>query len=689
MSLFLYLFMIFLEFSFNYEITPIENFEKKIVSFNETKDYVIYSYFIPSSSKYTTYYHNLRKDYYGSRYIIQDFYVYDKLSKIKQDSKGDFINYVKKYSFRRYSSQIGFQDSFYENKTYYFVIKNTQVLNETMNFTLTLTTSEAIGILHNFIQAQMEVYKNGTYNYKINIPPEHKKYILFEIETNMMANIILIDNNKEIISKSDSFSGASYFKLKEGYSYNINLSFVGNGTYRDGEIYFYFIQSKYTKFFPLIMNTEYLQRLYVNRKLKLLLDLSSIKKGDMIWVRYDRSWGWFSYFRLRYYNTDDEDKIEKTEGNEIQLSYDEKCENFICKEYLHKNTDEIKVVIFEVPYDIQKNIFYFEIAYGNPEKYRLQTIYISLIIGISLSIPNLLVQIIFWGRDKECKCHHKCALIMDIILHMTYGCLLSVAVYLGGRVSRIIGFSCLAAFGFLLLINVILSMKRKQSILSGLIILLHKFENYRTFEKAFNERKKLPPQIILSNKEIIDNDNDNNNIIKEEYKYSSWEDGTNFVLNKDNPILSCNFDYSINLDSETREDLTNYKNDLENKEISNDNNEQKMKKYYEHFLVPNFNVFEICTLEPTNIKDKLFLFIWFLSLLTGYLDIFELFLYHDKEVINVRVIKKVSKRKKYKVGYKLNDEKYEDNDIFDKNGKNESIENIDLKIEPILNNHED
>ena len=83
---------------------------------------------------------------------------------------------------------------------------------------------------------------------------------MFEIETNMMSNISLIDNNKEIISKNDSFSGTSYFELSEGYSYNINLSFAGNGSYRDGEIYFYFVQSKYTKFFPIVMNTEYLQR---------------------------------------------------------------------------------------------------------------------------------------------------------------------------------------------------------------------------------------------------------------------------------------------------------------------------------------------------------------------------------------------------------------------------------------------
>ena len=85
----------------------------------------------------------------------------------------------------------------------------------------------------------------------------------------------------------------------------------------------------------------------------------------------------------------------------------------------------------------------------------------------------------------------------------------------------------------------------------------------------------------------------------------------------------------------------------------------------------------------------MFLFIWLLTFLTGYLDIFELFLYHDNEVINVRVIKKVSKRKKYRVDYKLNDEKYEDNDISKKKKKNEAIDNIDLKVEPILNNHED
>ena len=33
----------------------------------------------------------------------------------------------------------------------------------------------------------------------------------------------------------------------------------------------------------------------------------------------------------------------------------------ICKEYIHKNSDDIKVVIFEVPSDNIDTIFYFDI----------------------------------------------------------------------------------------------------------------------------------------------------------------------------------------------------------------------------------------------------------------------------------------------------------------------------------------
>ena len=71
----------------------------------------------------------------------------------------------------------------------------------------------------------------------------------------------------------------------------------------------------------------------------------------MIWVEYIRYWGWFNIFKLKYYDTDDENIIEKTEGKEIKLSYDAKCEDNICKEYINKDSDDIKTIIFEVPYD--------------------------------------------------------------------------------------------------------------------------------------------------------------------------------------------------------------------------------------------------------------------------------------------------------------------------------------------------
>ena len=687
MSIFLYFFLIFFEFSSNYDIIPFQNFEKKIATFNEEKDYIIYSYFIPESPKYTKYIHTMQKIYYGQGTFLQDVYVYEDLSKIEQDSNGDFINYFLKDFFFSFDCQIGFSDSFYKNKTYYFVIKNQKKLNEKINLYLSIFSTEATANLNDFIQIDTKCYSKGTFNYKFHIPSEHKKYILFEIRTNMMANITLKDNNQSIVSKNCSFLGEGHLELKEGYSYNIDLSFVGNGSYKNGEIYFYFVQSKYIKFFPVVMDTEYFQRLYFNRKLKLLLDLSSIKKGDMIWVENIRYLGWMNIFKLKSYDTDDEKIIEKTIGKEIKLSYDDKCEDNICKNYIHKDSDDIKTIIFEIPYNPQEKADYFDIKCGNPEKYRVRTVFISLIIGFALSIPNLIVHMIKWAKDEYCKCHYKCALFTDIILHMAYGCLFSVAFYLGAKSSLIIGFCFLGIFCFIISINIYCYKKENASIFNGLTFLLIKFKNYRTFEKAFNERRKLPPQIILTNKAKFDEDDNKENNNKIEYEYGSWEDDTNFILNANNLVLSCHFSYTINLDNETRDDLANYKNDLVNKEaeVSNDNIELKNEIYYEHLLVPNFNDNEICILNPANSKDKFLIFLWFLLLLTGYLDIYELFIHYKVEEINVRIIKKVSKKKKYRANYKLNDKKYEDNNILEI----EPIEKEDIKNEPFLINNED
>ena len=690
MLIFLNLFLIILEFSYNYDAIPIENFDKKIATFNKEKDYIIYRYFVPAPPKYTTYMHKIHKIYYGQGYFSQNFYVYDNFSKIKQDSEGNFINYIKKDLFFSFDCDVIYSASIYTNKTYYFVIKNTKKLNETINIIFGIFSTDLAGNLKDFIQIDTKVYSKGKYNFKIHIPSEHKKYVLFEIRTNMMANITLKDYNQSIVSKKDSFLGESYFELTEGYSYNIDLSFVGNGSYRNGEIFFYFIQSKYIKFFPVLMDKEYFQRLYLDRKLKLLLDLSQIKKGDMIWVQYIRYLGWFNIFKLKYYDTDDENIIEKTEGKEIKLSYDAKCEDNICKEYIHKDSDDIKTIIFEVPYDKQEKTFYFDIKYGNQEKYRVRTVYLSLIIGIALSIPNLIVQAIRWAKDEYCECRYKCVLFTDIILHMAYGCLFSVIFYLGATPSLIIGFCFLGIFGFISLLGIYCYKKKRPSLYDGLFFHLIKFKNYPTFEKAFNERRKLPPQIILTNKEIFnEDDNKENNNNKIEYEYGSWEDGTDFNLNTNNHILLCHFNYTIILDNDTRDDLANYKNDLGNKDTPNDNNEQENEIYYEHLLVPNFNDNEICILNPANSKDKLFIFLWFLLLFIGYVDIYEIFINFKIEEINVRIIKKVSKKKKYRVKYKLSDEKYEDNNILDRNELIESIEKEDIKNEPILINNED
>ena len=100
MLIFLNLFFIFFKFSFTYDVIPIENFEKKIVTFNKEKDYNIYRYFIPAPQQYTTFLHKFQKIYYGHGTFIQDIYVYMIISlKLNKTAKEILLIMLHKVSF--------------------------------------------------------------------------------------------------------------------------------------------------------------------------------------------------------------------------------------------------------------------------------------------------------------------------------------------------------------------------------------------------------------------------------------------------------------------------------------------------------------------------------------------------------------------------------------------------------------
>ena len=674
-----YLFMIIFEFCFDYDIIPIKNFEKKFVHLTTSKNFIIFKYNLVGSSNLTTFYHQINKIYFGLNSHGLDFYFYDNESQITDNGKGHFINYSREKYLSYYSSYFDFEDSFYGNKTYYIVIQTNILLYDDFNFTLSIYSTESFTNIDDFLQSDMTVYIRQNLNYKFHIPLEHKKYILFEFRTIKTVKMAFMENNQAIIYQNNSFNGANYLELKDGCSYDIyaNIQAGSGDKYQSCLLYFYFAQSNFVNFIPITMNTEYFYHLYANRKLKLLFDLTSIKKDYLIWVEYRKNWGGNSPGKAYGYTTLDEDIIESTEGIELDI-YEKECNDNICKDYIVKNSDDIKLVIIEVEGRDEFNPLYYDIKYGNPEKY-VRSIYISFIIGLGLSLPNLVIHLIKCFKNG-CKCRYKCALSMDFILHMAYGCLISVYLFLGAESSLIASYAFLGAYGLFLIVNVCLVIKDRPSMFYGINCLIKKVGK-RSFNRALNERRILPPKIVLY-KNFENHENENGF----EYVYNSWEDNTHFILNKKSPILNCHFNFLIKLEPDTENDLEKYKRNYPNNETPTDDGyTQGNENNYVNYSVPNFKNDEICVLKEANSKDRFFIFLWIILFLIGYFDILEIFICCEIDKISVGIVKVVSHTNKYRACYKVNDVIFDEySNIPNKSEQNELCENKYTEKEQFL-----
>lgn len=207
--------------------------------------------------------------------------------------------------------------------------------------------------------------------------------------------------------------------------------------------------------------------------------------------------------------------------------------------------------------------------------------------------------------------------------------------------------------------------------------------NLRTFKEAFNERRKLPPQIIVSDESRYNKTNENNH----EYEYCSWEDNTNFELKVDYnaDIIECQFNFEIKIDDSTKEDLDSFKKSFENNEKPTNNGEHQNKTYYEHFLAPELYNNETCFKQPVTSIERFFVFLWFILLFTGYVDILEIFICYTVEKVDINITKLVSNSKRYRALYKSNDGRFEDNKISMKTEMNETFE-TEGKNNPFLKN---
>ena len=255
---------------------------------------------------------------------------------------------------------------------------------------------------------------------------------------------------------------------------------------------------------------------------------------------------------------------------------------------------------------------------------------------------------------KKMEIHSYFNPILDLLLHMAYGNIFSTLIYLGGKSSFYIGVAFLGLYGIILILQFIFLCIGKTSIFTGLIYLLKKCRNFRTFEEAINERRKLPPLIIINKKTSYQNyypssTNDYPSGENEiEYEYCTWEDNTDFILDNECSILECQFDLEVNLDKETKDNLELFKKEIENKRTSiNDD-----IKYIETVNCPDFNDYETCFLKAQNFFEKILPILWFISFITGYLNIIDIFINYKFEKIYVKIKKAISNTNLYRAKYK-------------------------------------
>ena len=503
--------------------------------------------------------------------------IYDNITLIKRVISGGYAKPKWSATLEGKDDYFEFEDSHSLNKTYYFIIENWQKSEYEFNITFTIYSTETLTNISSIVQAYLNTYKyTENLTYKFQVPLKHKKYLLIRFDTsndNYEGNFIIYENCETLISNYSVTNNENYIELKSNsyyiiYFFLIKIDKLGEGAY------LFLAQSEYNRYMPVEINTDYFEEYPFTKNLYLLLNLTTIKKGYKMMIEYDRYFDekheHFFGLNLCGYNTEEPQIIENNEGNKISF-IDDRYEEDICQMFMEKDImSNYKLVVLNITtytFFFSDEFYFFQIRYGKQEKYPIRTIFILIGFGLAISFPNILAQIIRCYKKKEIPIF--LTFWMDIILHIAYANISSIFINSEIDISFYVGIGFLGLF-IIFIIYSFCSLcfdKIENSIFSGFKCLLNKCKNLRTLEEAINERRKLPPKILLEGNPIPSKDEDENkDEIKQnktvEFEYCTWEDNTNINLNIEGPIINCDFVLKIKLDKESEEDLESFKKDL-------------------------------------------------------------------------------------------------------------------------------
>ena len=432
----------------------------------------------------------------------QLLFIYDDFEKLKADKE--------KYSFKNYIlltyPSMGYEYyeknlfNIYEDRNYYITFDeryHTYDYRDTFIFTFFLYSTiydSSVSKTINFSEKKI--------NFLFYVPSEHKKYVSFGFRniTNDILGELQIYNayNYQLIHRVPPIDYFQFFfKTEKNYDYLINLTLTSTSQNNDiNKNYFYFLQTDNNDSIISLKANKKFQEFFVLKELNLLLDIEEIGKYFKIYIEYTREY--FLEDSIKAYSYSDKSLITSTPGQEIELIKLDNCtsENKTCQTYFKKESKDLKYVILKITSlkDNPNELYTINIKYGNKERYSLDLFILSTLMGMALSLPNIILFCCSKNKNKKnyTKDHLSLAfLIYDFFFFIGFSDTISLSIGIGGHLAVYMGITILIINLLAFIIYHIYKIK-KSDISSGPVCFINKLL-LPTIEQAINENKIFQP----------------------------------------------------------------------------------------------------------------------------------------------------------------------------------------------------
>ena len=187
-------------------------------------------------------------------------------------------------------------------------------------------------------------------------------------------------------------------------------------------------------------------------------------------------------------------KLIDKDDNTKKYQYKNKTGN-LAKEI--NNNEEIETDFKEkINYIEPKKYIFLNFNYGKDEKAPPIQFAYTCSIGVILSLPNIILNIV---RKCKTKMTASCfTIFMNLLLHLGYGNLIGVLIKLGGEDSYKIGLGLIGLYGFICFVSLIRQLCYEgRGYFDVIYNLCKKLDDSKTLHEILSLNRKYPPKVIV------------------------------------------------------------------------------------------------------------------------------------------------------------------------------------------------